>query len=61
MTITVTELRKHLGKYIQLSRQEDIFITKHEKDISVMTSKHVEKLARVDSLVGVMSKDVSKG
>ena len=61
MTITVTELRKHLGKYIQLSRQEDVFITKHEKVISVMTSKHVEKLALVDSLVGVMSKDVSKG
>ena len=57
MTITVTELRKHLNKYLDLSQKEDIFIKKRRKVIAMLSSKHVEKLALVDSLVGILPKD----
>lgn len=36
MTITVTELRKHLGKYLDLSQSEDVFIKKRGKVIACL-------------------------
>lgn len=58
MTIIVTELRKHLGKYLDLSQSEDVFIKKRGKVIAVFTSNYEEKIALVDSLVGILPKDV---
>ena len=59
MTITVTELRKHLGKYLDLSQSENVFIKKRGKVIAMFTSNYEEKIALVDSLVGVLQKEVT--
>ena len=37
MEITLTELKGNLGKYIMMSREEDILITKNGKIISRLT------------------------
>ena len=37
MVITVTELRRHLGKYLALSQTKDIYITKHGVIIAKLT------------------------
>lgn len=37
MEITLTELKGNLGKYIELSREEDILVTKNGKIISRIT------------------------
>ena len=36
--ITATELRKHLGKYLELSKEEDIVVKKNGKIVTVLTS-----------------------
>ena len=38
LQITVTELRKNLAYYLDLSQTEDILITKNKKAISVLSS-----------------------
>jgi len=53
MVITATELKVNMGKYLALAAHQDIFITKNGKNIAKLTSPTVDKLAALDSLVGV--------
>ncbi|MDY5990071.1 MAG: type II toxin-antitoxin system Phd/YefM family antitoxin [Coprococcus sp.] len=52
MTITATELKNSLGKYLILAATEDIFITKNGKTIAKLTSPYQNKLDTVDALFG---------
>ena len=38
LLITTTELRKHLGKYLELSKEEDIVVKKNGIITTVLTS-----------------------
>ena len=51
-TITATELKNNLGKYLILAATEDIFITKNGKTIAKLTSPYQNKLDTVDALFG---------
>ena len=44
MQITVTDLRNNLGKYLGLSKKEDIYITKHGKVISKLSNPFKSKV-----------------
>ena len=49
MEITLTELKGNLGKYIQMSKDEDILVSKNGKIISRITepfSKRKEKMEK---------------
>ena len=49
MTITATELKNNLGKYLILAATEDIFITKNGySDLVVMSSELYDKFARMN-------------
>lgn len=54
MTVTATEFKQNLGKYLLLSEHEDIYITQYGKLIAklVSTNKEREDIAR--SLFGVI-------
>lgn len=54
MVITATEFKTNLGKYLELAAAQDIFITKNGKNIARLTSPSVNKLAVLDSLVGIV-------
>ena len=51
MTITATELKNNLGKYLILAATEDIFITKNGKTIAKLTSPYQNKLDTVNALL----------
>lgn len=53
MIITATEFKNNLGKYLQLAAAQDIFITKNGQSIARLTSPSMDKLAALDSLVGI--------
>ena len=57
MIVTATEFKTNLGKYLEMARKQDIFITKNGKSIARLTSPTVNKLAVLDSLVGIVSED----
>ena len=51
MTITATELKNNLGKYLILAATEDIFITKNGySDLVVMSSELYDEFAGVNRI-----------
>lgn len=46
MSITVTELKTNLSKYLLLSASEDVFITSNGKTIAKLTSPYENELVR---------------
>ena len=59
MSITATELKMNLGKYLLLSATEDIFITKNGKVVAKLTNPFQDRVRLVESLVGILPADVS--
>lgn len=58
MSITATELKNNLGKYLLLSATEDIFITKNGKIIAKLTNPYQDRVETAKSLFGILPKDV---
>ena len=54
MVITATELKTNIGKYLSLAMTEDIVVTKNGKGIVKLSSIQQDKLAILDSLVGII-------
>ena len=52
MTITVTELKSNLSKYLLLSATEDIYITKNGHILVKLSNPNREKIDILNSLVG---------
>ena len=59
MSITATELKMNLSKYLLLSATEDIYITKNGKVIAKLTNPFQERVDIAKSLFGVMPADIS--
>lgn len=55
MTVTATEFKTNLGKYLELAAVQDVFITKNGKNIARLTSPSINKLSVLDNLVGTIS------
>ena len=59
MSITATELKTNLGKYLSLSATEDVYITKNGKVIAKLSSPFQDRVRIVDSLSGIIPADIS--
>lgn len=57
MIITATELKQNLGKYLLLAVEEDIYVTKNGKEIAKITSPVEDKIAMLDSMVGIVPEE----
>ena len=60
MSITATELKVNLSKYLLLAATEDIYITRNGKTIARLTSPYQNKLELVDSLYGSLPDDTDE-
>ena len=52
MSITATELKQNLSKYLLRSMTEDIYIPRKGKVVSKLTNPFQDKLSTVDALFG---------
>ena len=59
MSITASELKMNLGKYLSLSATEDIYITKNGKIIAKLSNPFQDRVDLVESLVGVLPQDIT--
>ncbi len=59
MSITATELKQNLGKYLELCEREDVLITKNGKVVAKLSNPFIEREAAVRSLFGVLPPDVT--
>lgn len=55
MTVTATEFKRNLGKYLEAVKEEDIIITRNGKIVAELTRPHNRKRAALRSLVGIAS------
>ncbi|MBQ3708639.1 MAG: type II toxin-antitoxin system prevent-host-death family antitoxin [Clostridia bacterium] len=56
MSITATELKANLGKYLLLAATEDIYITQYGKIVAKLTNPFEERVELAESLFGVLPK-----
>ena len=59
MVISASEFKTNLGRYLMLAASQDIYITKNGKSIAKLTNPSVDKLALLDSLVGILPSDAN--
>ena len=52
MSITATELKLNLGKYLLLAATQDIYITRNGKTIARLVSPYQDRVDTVDTLFG---------
>ena len=53
MQITATVLKMNMGKYLSMASRQEIFITKNGQRIAKLTSPSPDRVAMLDSLVGI--------
>ena len=54
MSITATELKNNLGKYLSISVTEDVFITKNGKIVAKLTNPYQDRVDTAKSLFGIL-------
>ncbi len=57
MSITATELKNNLGKYLLLSETEDVFITKNGRVVAKLTNPYQNMVETAKSLFGILPMD----
>lgn len=59
MSITATELKQNLSKYLLLAEQEDVFITRNGKVVAKLTNPYQDRVDMAKSLFGILPKDMT--
>lgn len=59
MSITATELKMNLGKYLLLAESEDVYITKNGKVVAKLTNPNADRVDIAKSLVGIIPADIT--
>ena len=54
MSITATELKANLGKYLLLAATEDIFITQYGKVVAKLTNPFQNRVEIAEALFGIL-------
>ena len=58
--ITATELKNNLGHYLDLAKNEDVYITKNKKIIAILSNPREKALDRFLSLKGILKTSESE-
>ena len=59
MSITATELKQNLGKYLILASTEDVYITKNGRVIAKLTNPFQSRVDAAKSLFGIIPDDIT--
>lgn len=59
MSITATELKSNLGKYLMLAATEDILVTKNGKVVAKISNPYQDRVDIAKSLFGILPADVT--
>lgn len=59
MSITATELKENLGKYLAMASTEDIYITKNGKMIAKLSDPFSSRVDLTKSLFGIIPSDIT--
>jgi len=54
VSITATELKANLGKYLLLAATEDVFITQYGRIVAKLTNPFQDRVEIAESLFGIL-------
>ena len=60
MSITATELKMNLSKYLLMAEKEDIYITRNGKVVAKLTNPYQDRVDMAKSLFGVLPPDITR-
>lgn len=58
MSITATELKENLSKYLLMAANEDVFITRNGKVVARLCSPYPDRVSEARNLGGILSEDL---
>ncbi len=58
MKITLTELKKNPGKYVEAANLEPVYITKNGKKVAKLTGTNADRVAKMETILGIIPHDV---
>lgn len=59
MSITATELKMNLSKYLMKASEEDIYITQYGRIVAKLTNPYQDRVDAAKSLFGCISDDIT--
>ena len=59
MSITATELKQNLSKYLLMAEREDIYITRNGKVVAKLTNPYQDRVDMAKSLFGIIPGDMT--
>ena len=59
MSITATELKQNLGRYLLLAATEDVYITKNGKVVAKLSNPNQDRVNMAKSLFGILPQDIT--
>ena len=59
MSITATELKQNLSKYLLMAHREDVFITRNGKVVAKLTNPYQDRVDMARSLFGIIPGDMT--
>ena len=59
MSITATELKQNLGRYLLMAATEDVFITKNGKVVAKLSNPNQDRVNMAKSLFGALPQDIT--
>ena len=59
MSITATELKRNLSKYLLLAETEDIYITRNGKVVAKLSNPYQDRVDVAKSLFGAIPSDMT--
>jgi len=58
MIVTATEFKNRLGSYLEIVKQEDIYVTSHGAVTAVLTRPVDERVRALTRLKGILNEDI---
>jgi len=59
MSITATELKLNLSKYLLMAEKEDVYITRNGKVVAKLTNPYQNRVDMAKSLFGILPADLT--
>ena len=60
MSITATELKMNLSKYLLLAASEDVFITRNGRVVAKLTNPYQDRVKIANSLIGIIPDEITE-
>ena len=60
MSITATELKMNLSKYLLLAESEDVFITRNGRVVAKLTNPYLDRVKIANSLIGIIPDEITE-